>query len=79
MFIIEVMNICNGIDVQTFSDYQLQLERYIFLLSYTELDDGLLKAEMCTRSWNYTIKIYGVFDGYNNWLYCNVYSTIVMN
>lgn len=60
MFIIEVMNICNGIDVQTFSDYQLQLERYIFLLSY--LDDGLLKAEMCIRSWNYTTKIYDVFD-----------------
>jgi hypothetical protein len=73
MFIIEVMNICNGIDVRTFSDYQSQLERYIFLLSYTELDDGSLKAGMSTRSWNYyTIKIYDVFDGYNNWLYCNV-------
>jgi len=79
MFIIEVMNICNRIDVPTSSDYQLQLERFIFLFSYTELGDSLLKAEMCTHSWIYTIKIYNVFDGYNNWLYCNVYNTVVMN
>jgi len=59
------MNICNRIDVSTFSDYQLQ--KYIFLLSYTERDDGLLKAEMCSHSWIYTIKICDVFDGYNNW------------
>jgi len=78
MFIIEFMNIYNRIDVSTSSDYHLQLQRYIFLLSYTKLDDGLLKAEMCTHSWIYTIKIYDVFDGYNNWLYCNAYNTIVM-
>lgn len=50
MFIIEFMNIYNRIDVSTSSDYHLQLQRYIFLLSYTKLDDGLLKAEMCTHS-----------------------------
>lgn len=48
MFIIEVMNICNRIDVSTFSDYQLQLQRYIFLLSYTKLDDGVESLNVYT-------------------------------
>lgn len=38
-------NICNDIEITALSDYWLQLQSFVFVLSCTQPDDGLLKAE----------------------------------
>jgi hypothetical protein len=40
---VDVTNICSKTGISTFSDYQLQLLSFIFLLSYTHPDSSLLQ------------------------------------
>jgi hypothetical protein len=47
----------------------MQSRSFIFLLSYTKSDDGLLQAETKTRSWVLYHQIEFVFEGYDSWFY----------